>query len=552
MIQLDMAIQTFNKAIQTGQIGTPVAARVVAHVVADHGWLQRLSVHTIEKLGRWFGGPPRRIDAMGNMESGHVSTLSSFGGGQTALVSVGTNATDRPLLEVVVWGNRGILSWQPDGVSSADATEDVEPNLSKEAAAMLQPLQASLESALTVNRARAHDSESNHTFQKVKAQKPPYGLLLVSGDHTHQPGYAESLVADKRCKLIGLTDETEVTPRRRRLNWQMAKRLEIPFLPDLQAALRRDDVHIVSICAEPIRRGKIIVQAVEAKKHVYLDKPLAASLSDVDAILATTRNNGVVANMWSLVRSDMAMRMREVVQSGQLGDLIAFHADLCFAKGLGGMAQLDKPRIETPIPKRYELVDSKRELSNVGVYPLVTLLWLTGKRVRRVCATTGNYFFKEHQANDMEDFGQMLLELDDGMIASISAGRTGWRSYPSYGMDRVHLIGTKAAVTFDAHSPRVNVWADVEPWMAPEHDSEDPMGMWGGPKDARFEPKPKLDWITASDAGSSDAKYFLDCVEQGRQSDVYVDLAGQTTEILLAAYRSATTGKAVMVPLPRT
>ena len=148
MSQLDIAIQTFSKAIQTGQIGTPVAARVVAHVVADHGWLQRLSVHTIEKLGRWFGGPPRRIDAMGNMESGHVSTLSSFGGGQTALVSVGTNATDRPLLEVVVWGNRGILSWQPDGVSSADATEDVEPNLSKVAAAMLQPLQASLESAL--------------------------------------------------------------------------------------------------------------------------------------------------------------------------------------------------------------------------------------------------------------------------------------------------------------------------------------------------------------------------------------------------------------------
>jgi len=311
-------------------------------------------------------------------------------------------------------------------------------------------------------------------------------------------------------------------------------------------------VHIVSICAEPIRRGKIIVQAVEAKKHVYLDKPLATSLSDVDVIVAATRKTGVVANMWSLVRSDMAMRIREAVQSGQLGDLTAFHADLCFAKGLGGTAQLGKTRKETPAPKRYELVDSKREFSNVGVYPLVALLWLTGKRVRRVCATTGNYFFKEHQSNDMEDFGQMLLELDDGMIASISAGRTGWRSHPSYGMDRVHLIGTKAAVTFDAHCPRVNVWADVEPWTAPERDSEDPMGMWGGPKDARFEPKPKLDWVTTSDAGSSDAKYFLDCVEQGRQSDVSVDLAGQTTEILLAAYRSATTGKAVMVPLPRT
>lgn len=551
MNQLDIAIQTLSRAIQTGQIGTPVAARVVAHVVVDHGRLQRLTVHTIEQLGRWFGGPPQRIDAMGNIESGHISTLTSFGGGQTALVSVGTSATDRPLLEAVVWGNRGILSWQPDGVSPAVATEDVEPNLSKEAVVMLQPLQASLESGRAANSVHDTASESHHVSRKVVAQQPPYGVLLVSGDHTHQPGYAESLVADNRCKLIGLTDENDVTPRRSRLNRQMAKRLGIPFLPDLQVALRRDDVHIVSICAEPSRRGKIILQAIEAKKHPYLDKPFATSLADSDAIVAATRNTGVVTNMWSLVRSDTAMRMREAVRSGQLGNLTAFHADLCFAKGPGGTAKLGKPRNETSVPKRYELADSKRELSNVGVYPLVSLLWLTGKRVRRVCATTGNYFFKEHQSNDMEDFGQMLLELDDGMIASISAGRTGWRSHRSYGVNRISLIGRKAAMTFDAHRPRVTVWSDVEPWTAPERDPEDPMGMWGGPKDARFDPQPKSAWITPSGADRSDAMYFLDCVEHGRQSDVSAELAAQTTEILLAAYQSATTGKAVMIPLPR-
>ena len=33
---------------------------------------------------------------------------------------------------------------------------------------------------------------------------------------------------------------------------QLADRLGIPVLPNLDEALRRDDVHIVSICAEPI------------------------------------------------------------------------------------------------------------------------------------------------------------------------------------------------------------------------------------------------------------------------------------------------------------
>jgi len=64
------------------------------------------------------------------------------------------------------------------------------------------------------------------------------------------------------------------------------------------------------------------------------------------------------------------------------------------------------------VPDRFELADSKRELSNVGVYPLVQLLSLVGRNVRRVTATTGNYFFAEHQRNNMEDFGQMLLELE--------------------------------------------------------------------------------------------------------------------------------------------
>jgi myo-inositol 2-dehydrogenase / D-chiro-inositol 1-dehydrogenase len=50
------------------------------------------------------------------------------------------------------------------------------------------------------------------------------------------------------------------------LNERLAKRLGIPVLPDLDAALRREDVQIVSICAEPMRRGRIILRAAEAGK----------------------------------------------------------------------------------------------------------------------------------------------------------------------------------------------------------------------------------------------------------------------------------------------
>jgi predicted dehydrogenase len=374
----------------------------------------------------------------------------------------------------------------------------------------------------------------------------------VAGDYTHQANYAEAFRADRRCRLIGVTDESNVSARRSALNEQLARRLGIPLLPDLDTALRRDDVHVVSICAEPERRGPLIVQAARAGKHLYLDKPLVGSLGEADAALAAIRQAGVVNQMWSLVHTGHADRLKEAVRATVTGELTAIHLDLCFAKGQAGTATLGRPRQEPRTPRQFESPDSKRELTNAGVYPVVQLLWLTGRRVRRVRATTGNYFFREHQQNAMEDFGQMLLELEGGLVATIAAGRTGWRSHAAAGLNRACLIGRRDAAVFDADRPRVEVWADVEHWTAPQRDPEDPMGMWATPRPAPFTPRPKQAWTVPSKLrANDDIKRFLDCVEAGRASDVSAALGAEATEVLLAAYRSAATGEVVTLPMPR-
>jgi predicted dehydrogenase len=568
MPPFQIASQTVSQALRTGQIGTPVAARVVAHMVADHGLVNRLLALALEATSQWLESHPAHLTAFGGADAGAVSTLVSFERGQTALVSVGSCGVGRPLLEVVLWGNRGMLSWEGDCGLANSADRAPQLPLSDNARDLLALVDASLETGHSVatgmdpaRGGRGHPTESprgssagrhrQETFSEppLRRQQPPYGVLLITGDHTHQPNYAPALAADPRCKLIGLSDEADITPRRRRLNEQMARRLGIPLLGDLKAALVRNDVHVVSICAEPERRGPIIVQAAEAGKHLYLDKPLAGTVAEADQILSAVSRAGVVSHMWSMVRMDIASHMRQAIQSGSLGKLTAIHYDLCFAKGHAGSARLGQRRRESAAPNRYETVDSKRELTNVGVYPLVQLLWLLKKKVRRVSATTGNYFFQEHQANDMEDFGQMLLELEDGVVATISAGRTGWRSHPSSGLHRVCLMGTEHSMALDAHRPRLVTWADVEAWAAPPPDPEDPMGMWATPKRPEFTPRPKYEWtLPATDDPARDASYFFDCIEHGRQSDVSADLAADATEVLLAAYQSAASGDVVHLP----
>ena len=98
-----------------------------------------------------------------------------------------------------------------------------------------------------------------------------YGVLLIGGGLTHQENYARALAADPRCRLIGLADERDIPQRRRELNAQLAGELEIPYLDNLDDALAREDVQIVSLCPEPERRGRLTVQAARAGKHVYVD-----------------------------------------------------------------------------------------------------------------------------------------------------------------------------------------------------------------------------------------------------------------------------------------
>jgi predicted dehydrogenase len=271
---------------------------------------------------------------------------------------------------------------------------------------------------------------------------------------------------------------------------------------------------------------------------------MTATVEEARAVAAAIREAGVASQMFSQVHWPASARIREVLQSGSLGELKAIHFDLTFAKGRAGTVPIDKPRAEHAKPDRFELIDSKREMYNVGVYELVLLQWLLGRRVRRVWAVTGNYFFAEHRRNDMEDFAAALLEVDGGLTATLACGRTGWRSHPMGGLNRTCLIGSTAAASIDAYRPRVEVWADENPWLPPKVHPEDPMGFWK----STFEEvggTPKTAWLTPPGLARPDAACFLDSIDAGRSGEVSAEVGAEVMKVLMAAYESAATGRFV-------
>jgi predicted dehydrogenase len=503
--------------LASGRLGTPVFVRY--HLQSQEGALkaQPLLAQATDAVEGWMGRPAARAQVLGAARGGHVCTLLEFRGGPTALVSWARGPARGTGVDLIVLGNRGALYHEAPGLlwEAALPSEDLD----------------------------ARDKGS-------RSRRGPYGILLVTGSHTHQETYATAFGADRRCRLVAVTDEAGVDDRRRALNEQLARALAVPYVVDLDKALSREDIQVVSVCAPPARRGPIAVRCAEAGKHLYLDKSLAPTVRQADAIAAAVKKAGVTSHMFSFIPQPWARQAKRLLASGRLGTLRAVHADVLFAKGRAGSARLGRRRREEFPPGRHQLAEAKRELDNVGVYPITLIRWLTGRRFQTVLGVTANYFFGEHQRHNVEDFGVLACTLEGDLPVTIAAGRCGWTSHPAGGVTRVMLVGSERTVVVDANRPRLEVYADEPPWTPPGAHPEDPMGFWDSTL-AESGLRPKQTWVRAGGPAPTDAAYFLDCLDAGRDSEINAAEAALAAEVLVAAYRSAATRQVVTLPLPR-
>ena len=376
-----------------------------------------------------------------------------------------------------------------------------------------------------------------------------YGVVAIGGNRTHQEGYAREFAADPRCELIAVADEPNLPGYREGLNRLLASELGVPYL-SLDDALARDDIHIIDNCADVERRGRVGVKAVEAGKHLFMDKPLAASVEDAHMMADAADRAGVVTQMFSQVTTSWARAAKATVDSGRIGEVQALHCDMLMAKGKPGTVSPGTVRREQPSSGVFTHVAAKRELFDMGVYPISLVHWLSGQRVKTVYGITGNYFFKEHAALDIEDYGALALTLEDGRVASITSGRIGVTNHPRGGQQRITLIGEDGIATFSESDPHVEVYNDQPPFEMPLVHPFDPMSMWGSTQ-RETQPRDK-DRVLPLDGGGQgrDVTAFVDCLENGVRPEITVRDAVHHIEVIMAGYESAATGRPVDIPLP--
>ena len=94
---------------------------------------------------------------------------------------------------------------------------------------------------------------------------------------------------------------------------------------DWRTVLDRDDIHIVDICAPGWMHAEIAIAALEAGKHVLLEKPLANTLAEAEAMTITAqgaRVQGVHSMVGFNYRRVPALALaKELVSEGRLGSI---------------------------------------------------------------------------------------------------------------------------------------------------------------------------------------------------------------------------------------
>ena len=180
-----------------------------------------------------------------------------------------------------------------------------------------------------------------------------------------------------------------------------------------------------------------ILKALELGKPVLVEKPLALTLSDADAILSTlARTGGSLRVGYSRRFKECFLRAKEQMLHGRLGKVI------------GGLARVYNSRAQTfAILKRDP---HATPVLDVLTYYVDLMCWfLEGNRPIDVVAR-GQYGIFKEAGYGAQDVTWAILTFADGAVVNLGISYALPARYPTLGQsDRVELLGSEGTMIID-------------------------------------------------------------------------------------------------------
>lgn len=351
----------------------------------------------------------------------------------------------------------------------------------------------------------------------------PFGVA-VFGCGGVSNGHFSAYAAHPKACLVAAVDVRPELAEAAAKKWGAAR-----WYDSVAAALADPEVQVVDLCLPHHLHAPITIQAAAAGKHVFVEKPIANTLAEADAMIAACREAGVLLMVDQTKRyQNRHRKIKELLDAGYIGAPIlvkaAYVQDITYA-----WTYMEPKRRET-----YWKHDGV--ISGIGIHSLDLLRWLVGE-VSEVQAVASTSDLIEPKRKT-EDSGITLLRFENGCIGESTVSyvlkdprmASGWDLMPLqiYGRfgslqmdydDTITLVSEKLA---SEAGPGRLVLHTAPPVGAPRLPAE---GM----------------------AGAID--HLLDCLSTGAQPLTNGEDARKSLEVVEAAYRSIQEGRPIRLPL---
>lgn len=220
---------------------------------------------------------------------------------------------------------------------------------------------------------------------------------------------------------------------------------------DWRTVLERDDIHIIDVCAPGWMHAEIAIAAFEAGKHVLLEKPLANTLAEAEAMTAAAqaaRARGVQSMVGFNYRRVPALALaKELIAEGRIGTVRHVRA-----------AYLQDWLADDQAPMTWRL---KKEtagsgaLGDIASHAIDQVLFLLGDRVTEVTGRLHTFVNRRPGTSGpaggledvtVDDAAWATLSLASGAVASVEASRVATGRKNSL---QLEVYGDKGALRFD-------------------------------------------------------------------------------------------------------
>lgn len=291
----------------------------------------------------------------------------------------------------------------------------------------------------------------------------------------------------------------------------------------LADALAATDFDVVSVCTPTGVHAEVAIEALEAGKHVIIEKPAEVTIEKTDRIIAARDEAGKLVTVISQHRFDSSTEtVVDAISKGELGRLTSGIASIDWWRG---QSYYDSGEWRGT----WEL-DGGGALMNQGVHTVDLLVATLGRPIEVFAYTA----CLAHERVEVEDVAVGVVKFESGALGVLHGSTA---AFPGLSA-RLQVHGDRGSAVIDD-----NMLTFIHVTRENEEREETFFGSAGNTNQVdRYAVRDDSD---LSDAHRYQYKNFLSALRGEEEIRVGLEENRQSIGIILGAYESARTGKPV-------